>query len=72
MKVPRNRPWDESAMIQALQDWAADHGRPPTFRGWKRATSERPCGETIRCHFGSFRADLVAAGLVQEHQARPQ
>jgi hypothetical protein len=72
MKVPRNRPWHESAMIRALQEWAEDHGRPPSFRAWKQATSERPCGETIRCHFGSFRAGLAAAGLVQEDQGRPQ
>jgi DNA invertase Pin-like site-specific DNA recombinase len=64
MKVPRNYPWDERAMIRALQAWADDHGRPPTFRSWKQATSDRPCGETIRIHFGSFRAGLMVAGLV--------
>jgi DNA invertase Pin-like site-specific DNA recombinase len=64
IKVPRNYAWDERAMVRALQDWVDDHGRPPTFRAWRQATPDRPCGETIRVHFGSFRAGLMAAGLV--------
>jgi hypothetical protein len=67
MQVPRNYPWEEHEMLQALRDWAEDHGRPPTWRAWKQATVDRPCGQTIRDHFGSFRAGLVAAGVVADY-----
>jgi DNA invertase Pin-like site-specific DNA recombinase len=61
--VPRNYPWTDAAIIAALHDWARTHGQPPKAREWRRATPDQPCMETVRCHFGSFKAGLTAAGL---------
>ncbi len=60
---PRNYPWDDADIIQALKDWAAKHGRPPSWDDWLLAAPERPCLETVREHFGDWNAGLAAAGL---------
>ncbi len=61
--VPRNWQWQREEMLQALRDWAEDHGRAPTLRQWRKATLYRPCGETIRSTFGSMAAAIEAAGI---------
>lgn len=61
--VPRNYPWTDTDIITALHDWTHTHGQPPKACQWRLATPERPCMETVRYHFGSFKAGLTAAGL---------
>jgi hypothetical protein len=60
---PRNFAWTDSEVIQALRDWAAEHGRPPEWHEWLRSAPGRPCNQTVREHFGSWNLGLTAAGL---------
>jgi hypothetical protein len=60
---PRNSPWTDAEVIQALRDWAGEHGRAPMWHEWLRSAPGRPCNQTVREHFGGWTAGLVAAGL---------
>jgi DNA invertase Pin-like site-specific DNA recombinase len=60
---PRNWAWSDAEVIQALRDWAGEHGRTPRWHEWLRATPGRPCNNTVYEHFGSWTAGLTAAGL---------
>ena len=60
---PRNHPWTDQQVVQALQRWAAKYRRPPKSFEWYRSELGRPCIQTVEKHFGSWRAALAAAGL---------
>jgi DNA invertase Pin-like site-specific DNA recombinase len=61
--APRNSPWSDAGVIQALRAWAVDHGRAPLWHEWLRSAPGRPCYQTVGDHFGGWTAALVAAGL---------
>jgi hypothetical protein len=60
---PRNHPWTDQEVIQALRQWAADHDQPPSWHDWLKASAGRPCTGTVESHFGGWTPGLVAAGL---------
>jgi Homing endonuclease associated repeat len=60
---PRNRAWSDAEVIQALSDWAREHGRPPMWHEWLRAAPGRPCNVTVSEHFGTWKAGLATAGF---------
>ena len=63
---PRERAtvWTRAAIIDALQRWAAEHGRTPAkTRDWKCGTADHPASLTVDRAFGSWNAAIVAAGL---------
>jgi DNA invertase Pin-like site-specific DNA recombinase len=61
--MPRNHPWSDHQVIDALRKWSARHGRPPKWHEWRTATPNRPCCQTVCRHFGGWPAGLTAAGL---------
>jgi DNA invertase Pin-like site-specific DNA recombinase len=61
---PRNTPWGDAEILQALRDWTAQQGRVPIWHDWRRAVEGRPCNQTVCDHFGNWRAGLAAAGLL--------
>jgi hypothetical protein len=60
---PRNHPWTDQEVIQALRQWAGEHDQPPSWHDWLKASTERPCTGTVESHFGGWTTGLVAAGL---------
>ncbi len=58
--VPR---WPPPRVVERLQAWAHEHGRPPTLEEWRRAGARHPSAATVRRLFGSWNAALVAAGF---------
>ncbi len=69
LEIPPRRPrgerhWPRQEITKALEDWATQHGRAPTWSEWKTAGPEHPCSCTVRKRFGSWREALEAANLV--------
>jgi hypothetical protein len=60
---PHRRPWTRAAIIDALQAWAAAHGRAPHHGEWHAGGLEHPPAGTVKRVFGSWSAGLRAAGL---------
>jgi len=59
---PVNQRWDKEKIVAAIQAFAADRGRPPTSKDWKRTGDGHPDWSAVARHFGSFGAALSAAG----------
>jgi DNA-binding CsgD family transcriptional regulator len=57
---PRRRRWSADAVVAALRDFEAQHGRPPTYADLGRS-EDLPAPGTVRAHLGSLRAALAAA-----------
>jgi DNA invertase Pin-like site-specific DNA recombinase len=55
--------WDDAEIVKALQNWTAQHGRPPEHSDWVYATPNTPGRTTVSNHFGTWRKGLAAAGL---------
>jgi Homing endonuclease associated repeat len=55
--------WPPPRVVERLQAWAHEHGRPPTLEEWRRAGARHPSAATVRRLFGSWNAALVAAGF---------
>ena len=55
--------WPPPRVLERLQSWAHEHGRPPTLEEWRRAGTRHPSAATVRRLFGSWNAALVAAGF---------
>ena len=55
--------WPPPRVVERLQSWAHEHGRPPTLEEWRRAGTRHPSAATVRRLFGSWNAALVAAGF---------
>lgn len=56
--------WTEEAIIEAIQEWTAEHGRPPAMREWRSGVPGFPTAVTVRSRFGTFDAARRAAGVV--------
>jgi hypothetical protein len=50
-------------MVHALRRFAAERGRPPAARDWRRACDEHPSYSMVIDTFGSWAAGLQRAGL---------
>jgi DNA invertase Pin-like site-specific DNA recombinase len=59
----RKRAWRDADIIDALTEWTASHDRAPLSEEWRFAAPEHPTWETVRSHFGGWRAGLEAAGV---------
>lgn len=48
-KYERQRKWTKETVIKAIQDWAAEHGRPPTSPEWHNASPDGkyPCFRSV-------------------------
>jgi hypothetical protein len=55
--------WPREAIIEAIQDFVAEHGRPPYAKEWRRASNERPTYETVWRCFGTWNEALMAAEI---------
>lgn len=62
--------WDRDRILEALREWAREHGSPPTAGQWRGRdrTGRRPECQRVTRIFGSWDAALAAAGL----HARPK
>jgi hypothetical protein len=60
---PVNQRWDREKIVDAIQAFAAERGRPPTSKDWKRTGDGHPDWSAVARHFGSFGAALSAAGF---------
>ena len=63
--------WPPPRVVERLQAWAHEHGRPPTLEEWRRAGARHPSAATVRRLFGSWNAALVAAGFEKRPPGRP-
>ncbi len=55
------RKWTDAELIAVIRSWTSEHGHRPTVADWRRADAHHPSHETLRQHFGSFRAAMAAA-----------
>lgn len=55
--------WDQNSIIDALRAWHGEHGRIPSNREWMWASKTHPSMLTVRNHFGTWKAAVVAAGF---------
>lgn len=55
--------WTRDAIVEALQRWAEEHGRPPTQTDWNIAGAYYPRARLVARRFGTWSAALSAAGL---------
>jgi Homing endonuclease associated repeat len=57
--------WTKRRILEAMWDWKAEHGRPPTHDEWLRADRmrRRPTSQRVKETFGSWNAGLEAAGF---------
>lgn len=60
---PQRRVWDRKGMIVALQGFADEHGRAPTWDDWKTSAPDRPYADLVAAEFGSWPDAMRAAGL---------
>jgi hypothetical protein len=63
--------WPVSRVVERLQWWESEHGRPPTLEEWRRAGPRHPSAATVRRLFGSWNAALVAAGFEMRRPGVP-
>lgn len=62
--VPSRPQWTQETCIQAIKDWAAEHGgRPPTNRDFIIAAEGRPSTGQVKKLFGSWATAIAAAGF---------
>lgn len=65
-----NRLWTREAVIDAIQRWAAEHGRPPSASQWTRSEDGHPAGGSVYrstsntwAPFASWADAIEAAGF---------
>jgi DNA invertase Pin-like site-specific DNA recombinase len=58
---PRNYAWSDQEVVNAIRKWTAEHGHQPKWHEWHSAQPGQPSRETVRKHFGGWRAGLAAA-----------
>lgn len=64
---PRPGSWSEPMIIEAIQAWAAEHGRAPLYKDWERAGPTWPASSAAAHRFGSWNAAIRAAGFEPRH-----
>jgi hypothetical protein len=57
------RLWSRAEIVEALQRWAVENGRPPLQRELAYGAEGMPTIKTIRSRFGSYAAALAQAGV---------
>lgn len=57
--------WTDEEILEALRVWTERHGYPPKTRDWLGTGPGRPCRDTVRNRFGSWRKGLAAAGVAE-------
>lgn len=55
--------WTRESIVEALQRWAAEHGRQPTQEDWNLAGVDYPRARLVAARFGTWSAGLAAAGM---------
>jgi hypothetical protein len=60
---PEQRAWDRASIITALERFAGEHGRAPTWEEWKTSAPDRPYAGQVASEFGSWLDAIRAAGL---------
>jgi transposase len=67
---PNRRQWTHEEIVEALQRWSWEHGRPPRQAELAYGASGLPTPHTIRRRFGSYRAALETCGLALKLRER--
>jgi hypothetical protein len=72
-----HRWWSEREIVDALREWAEEHGRSPKLADWHFSDPSRPTSHTVRRRLGSWNKALRRAGLepaprVSHYQSRAQ
>lgn len=57
------RAWTRGRIVEAMQRWYGERGRPPTRSDWQAASDWHPPASTVYRVFGSWMAALKAARL---------
>lgn len=56
--------WTQDAIVDCIQAWHREWGRPPTKQEWDEpGVAEWPSSPTVRKHFVTWNAAIEAAGL---------
>lgn len=75
-KQTTERYWNRKRIIDAIQHWASQHGRPPTYDEWKRAGKGHPAIGTIvdgpNPPFEKWSEALIAAGFTPRTRRNPR
>lgn len=62
--------WTRDEIVGAIYLWRFDTGRLPRAHEWARPRPGFPASATVRRHFGSWNAAIVAAGYEPTHARR--
>lgn len=69
------RRWTRERIITAIQDWAREHGKPPSATDWRRADSTHPSVTTIydtrNAAFSSWSEAIASAGFTPKKGVGP-
>lgn len=60
--TPHARKWSDPQIIDAIQKYASEHGRPPTGHDWEKS-GPWPNKKTVVRKFGNWGNAMVAAGF---------
>lgn len=71
MRRVLNKVWTADAIAEAMRRWHAEHGEPPKFEEWRRATPFQPNATTVQTVFGSWNAGVSYAGFKPRPRQRP-
>jgi hypothetical protein len=58
--------WSRERIVVAIECWADEYGEPPSRRDWRRARDGYPSADSVKRHFGSWRAAMAAAGFAAQ------
>jgi hypothetical protein len=61
--APQRHVWDRASILAALQRFADDQGRAPTWGDWKLSGPDHPYADAVAAAFGSWPEAIRAAGL---------
>lgn len=66
----RRSSFTEQDVIQAIRNWHATHGTPPTVRDWHKARDGHPAASTVKYLFGTWGNAIEAAGYPRPTRGR--
>lgn len=61
--MPRPRKWDKEGIVSAIQVFASQHNRPPTWQEFAECRDGLPHHATVREYFGGRVEACAAAGF---------